>query len=112
MSDVEHEQTEDDFAVDITDIDKSGDNASDSRMPLSAKLLGVSLEPRLSLRQRRRQLIISGSIVVLAVFLIPGRSVFVGSFVSGIFLPPTPSPLTIITPWLDLFFLQGNPTWC
>src|SRR5260370_42455814 len=98
MSDVEHEQTEDDFAVDITDIDKSGDNASDSRMPLSAKLLSVSLEPRLSLRQRRRQLIISGSIVVLAVLLILGRSAFVAGFGSCIFSRPPPTPLTIKTP--------------
>src|SRR5258708_34898002 len=103
MSDVEHEQTEDDFAVDITDIDKSGDNASDSRMPLSAKLLGVSLEPRLSLRQRRRQLIISGSIVVLAVLLILGSKAFVRDFVSGLFMRPTPSPLTMRLPRLDLF---------
>src|SRR5258708_33851274 len=98
MSDVEHEQTEDDFAVDITDIDKSGDNASDSRMPLSAKLLGVSLEPRLSLRQRRRQLIISGSIVVLAVFLNLGRRASVGDLVSGIFLRPPPTPSSKIAP--------------
>src|SRR5258708_27984515 len=108
MSDVEHEQTEDDFAVDITDIDKSGDNASDSRMPLSAKLLGVSLEPRLSLRQRRRQLIISGSIVVLAVFLILGRSASVRDFLSGIFFRPTPPPLPIISPRSDLFARHGN----
>src|SRR5258708_28513182 len=111
MSDVEHEQTEDDFAVDITDIDKSGDNASDSRMPLSAKLLGVSLEPRLSLRQRRRQLIISGSIVVLAVLLILGSSASVRDLVSGIFMRPTPTPLPMIAPGSDLFYVQGNPTW-
>src|SRR5258708_17377765 len=92
MSDVEHEQTEDDFAVDITDIDKSGDNASDSRMPLPAKLPGVSLEPRSSLRQRRGQLIITGSIVVLAVLLILGSSASVGDLVGGHLILPTPTP--------------------
>lgn len=111
MSDVEHEQTEDDFAVDITDIDKSGDNASDTRMPLSAKLPDVSLEPRLSLHQRRQQLIITGGVVVLAVLLILGSSASVRDLVSSIFIRPTPTPLPMITPGSDLFYVQGNPTW-
>src|SRR5258708_6911989 len=111
MSEVEDEQTQDDFGGDITDIDKSGDNASDSGMPLSAKLPGVLLEPRLSLRQRRRQLIITGSIVVLAVLLILGSSASVRDLVSGIFIRPTPTPLPMIAPGSDLFYVQGNPTW-
>jgi hypothetical protein len=111
MSDVEHEQTEDDFAVDITDIDKSGDNASDSRMPLPAKLPGISLEPRLALHQRRRQLIITGGVVVLAVLLILGSSASVRDLVSGIFIRPTPTPLPTIAPGSDLFYVQGNPAW-
>ena len=111
MSDVEHEQTEDDFAVEITDIDKLDDNAFDTRMPLSAKLPGVSLESRLSLRQRRQQLIITGGVVVLAVLLILGSTASVRDLVSGIFIRPTPTPLPMIAPGSDLFYVQGNPAW-
>jgi hypothetical protein len=113
MGDLEHRQPQDDFTIEIADINELGETVadSDSGTPSAAQPPTAGLEPRFSPRQRRRQLIITSAIVVLAFLVILGSTASVRELVSGVFIRPAPTPVPTLAPGVDLFYVQGSPPW-
>ncbi len=113
MGDLEHRQPQDDFTIEIADINELGETVadSDSGTPSAAQPPPAGLEPRFSPRQRRRQLAITSAIVALAVLLILGSTASVRELVGGVFIRPAPTPVPTLAPGVDLFYVQGSPPW-
>jgi len=105
MADVEPEQPQDDFEIEIADIDELEAASS------SAKPLRPLLSPRFSPRQRKMQLVITSTIVVLAILLILGSTATVREFVGRALVVPTPTPVPTSELEADLFYIQANPPW-
>jgi hypothetical protein len=111
MSDVEQEQPQDDATVEITGIDGLDSVAADGKTVSSTKPLRSRLEPGVSARRHRLQLIVTAGIVVLALLVILGSTAPVRELVSGAFIRPAPTPTPTLAPGVDLFYVQGNPPW-
>jgi hypothetical protein len=113
MSDVESWQPQDDSIIEIADINELDDIAADSGSGTSssAQSSGAGLEPRFLPRQRRLQLMITTSIVVLAVLVILGSTASVRELARGVFIRPTSTPVPTLAPGADLFYVQGSPPW-
>ena len=113
MADVEPERPQDDSIIEIADINELDDIAADSgrESSSSARSSGAGLEPRFSPRQRWVQLIITTSIVVLAVLVILGSTASVRELARGVFIRPTSTPVPALAPGADLFYVQGSPPW-
>jgi len=111
MSDVEHEQPQDDATVEITGIDDLSGVAADSKTVSSTKLLRSGLEPGFAPRRHRLQLVVTAGIVVLALLVILGSTAPVRELVSGVFIRPAPTPVPTLAPGADLFYVEGNPPW-
>lgn len=105
MADVEAEQPQDDFEIEITDIDALESAASSSRPWRPSPFL------RFSRRQRSLQLTITSAIVVLAVLLILGSTAPVRELVGRSLVVPTSTPVPTPGPEADLFYIQANPPW-
>src|SRR5216684_6308835 len=80
MGDVESEQSQDDFEIETADIDELGAAANSSKPSRSSQ------QPRFPPRQRRLQLNITASIVVLAILLILGSTAPVRELVRSVFM--------------------------
>jgi hypothetical protein len=105
MGDVESEQSQDDFEVEIADLDELGRAANSSK---SARSL---LHPRFSPRQRRLQSAITSSIVVLVILIILGSSAQVRELVGSRLPGPTATPSAASGPETGLFYFQTSPSW-
>ncbi len=105
MGDGESERPQEDFEVEISDLDQVGATTGPSKPLRSVPL------PRFSPRQRRLQLAFTTGIVVLAVLIILGSTAPVRELVSGALSFPTPTPLPALVPGTDLFYIQAGPSW-
>src|SRR5260221_1211877 len=105
MGDVESEQSQDDFEVEIADLDELGTAANSSKPARSL------LRPRFSPRQRRLQLAITSSIVMLAILIILGSTAPVRELVGSIFPGPTATPSAASGSETGLFYVQASPSW-
>jgi len=105
MAGVESERPQDDFEIEITDIDELEAAGS------SLKPLRPSISLRFSPRQRRLQLTITSAIVVLAILLILGSTASVRDLVSRELIIPTLIPELTSGIGADLFYIQANPPW-
>jgi hypothetical protein len=105
MGDLESEQPQDDFEIEITDIDELEAAGS------SSKPLRLLPSPRFLPRQRRQQLAITSAIVVLAVLLILGSTASVRELVGSALIGPTPTSVPASGPGADLFYIAANPPW-
>jgi hypothetical protein len=101
MADGEFERPQEDFEVEIADLDQVGATPG-----LSKSLRSVAL-PRFSPRQRRLQLAGTTAVVVLAIMIILGSTAPVRELVGGALSGLTPTPL----PETDLFYIQAGPSW-
>ncbi len=112
MKDTEHNRSEDDFEVEVSDI-PGLDSASDGN-PISNLATWSSLltwAPRFSPRQRAFQGVITAGVVMLALLFIiggyiPARNIVALSLDS---LIPTPTPA--LAPGADLFYIQRTLSW-
>jgi hypothetical protein len=111
MGDVEDEQPRDDFEVEITDLDEPGQTGAGSNAPSSSKLLRLALKPQFLLRQRKLQLLITTSVVVMAILVIVGSVIGVRNLVPGGSAGALPTPATSSEAHNDLFYFQLNPPW-
>jgi hypothetical protein len=111
MSDVEHEQPQDDATVEITGIDGLDSVAADGKTVSSTKPLRSRLEAGVSAHRHRLQLVVTAGIVVLALLVILGSTAPVRELVSGAFIRPAPTPTPTLAPGVGLFYVQGNPPW-
>src|SRR6266516_1739141 len=105
MADVEPERPQDDFEIEITDIDALESADSSSRPWRQSPF------PRFSPHQRRLQLTITSTIVVLAVLLLLGSTAPVRELVGRALVVPTLTPVPTSGPEADLFYIQANPPW-
>src|SRR5258708_17626788 len=105
MVDVECAQSKDDFEVEIADLDELGTAAYSSKPARSL------LRPRFSPRQRRLQLAITSSIVMLAILIILGSTAPVRELVGSIFPGPTATPSAASGSETGLFYVQASPSW-
>ncbi|HJT55355.1 MAG TPA: hypothetical protein VJ761_02580 [Ktedonobacteraceae bacterium] len=116
MQDRDDEQPQDDFEVEITDLDERSPGRDQpgpygTKAAFSRESLRRALEPQFWLRHRKLQLLVTTSIVVLALVVIFGSTVSVRNLVSGtsagLALTATPAS----APLNDLFYFQLNPPW-
>lgn len=98
MGDVEHEQPQDDFEVEITDLDEPGQTGAGSK----AQFL---------LRHRKLQLLITTGVVAMAILVIVGSVIGVRNLVPGGSAGALPTPAISPGPRNDLFYFQLNPPW-
>ena len=104
MKDAESEQSQDDLDSEVTDLDEP--NAS---VPGSESSHAV-LRPRFSPR-RRWQLALTAALVILTALVILATTAPARNLVVGVFIRPTPSPTPTLVPGVDLFYVQGSPSW-
>lgn len=97
---------QDDFDVEIVDIDEKLVRAPTSRMSPKRS----SLAPRFSLQQRRKQVFITASVVVLLLLVFAGSYAPTRTFVLNNVFPP-PTPTVPLLPGADLFYVSANPPW-
>src|SRR5947209_1257434 len=132
MRDAESEQPDDEFEIHIIDLDDPASDDANNRpsAPLpslprwlvlprhisrttagtlsSGEVIVPTIRRRLP-RQRKFQLAITTSLVVLTVLLILVSTPSVRNLAADVFLGPTPTiPLA---PETDLFYIEANPPW-
>lgn len=103
MGDVESEQSQIEFEISNIDEPKVADNLS--------KPIRSSSRPRFSPRQRRLQLTITSAIVVLAVIFLLVSTAPVRELARNVWFPSPPTPTPTLFPGVDLFYIQGTPSW-
>lgn len=101
MADSEFERPQEDFEVEVADLDQLGATPGPSK-----SLRSVAL-PRFAPRQRRLQLAGTTAAVVLTIVIILGSTAPVRELVGGALSGLTPPPL----PGTDLFYIQAGPSW-
>lgn len=106
MKDVGSEQSQDEFPVEITDLDKPGTAAH--RSPHTA-----SRARFVSRRYRLPVTVVTVSMVVLAILLILGTATPVRELVGSLLVrhTSTPTPVLPLFPGEDLFYVQAEPSW-
>ncbi len=106
MSDGELEHSHEGDDIQIIDLDALQQDGTPS-VPVSSSLQ----DPRFTPRQRKLQLFITTSLVVLVLLVIIGNIVSIPGFVTRVLFGPTPAPTATLVPGADLFYVQGDPTW-
>lgn len=104
MKDAESEQSQGDLDIEVTDIDEPG-----AAVPVSESSHAVH-RPRFS-PHRRWQLALTAALVILTVLVILATTAPARKLVVGVFIRPTPGPTPTLVPGVDLFYVQGSPSW-
>ncbi len=110
MGDVESEQPQEDFEVEIVDLDELA-SAPDSSNSSNKRLLRPSQPVRFLARRRGLQLGVTTSVVVLVVLMILASMAPVREVVGSIFTGPTPTPSPAPGLQNDLFYFKTSPSW-
>ncbi len=110
MGDVESEQSQDGFEVEIVDLDELA-STPDSSDSSNKRLLRRSQPLRFLARRRGLQLGITTSVVVLVVLMILASTAPVGEVVGSIFTGPIPTPSPAPGLQTDLFYFKASPSW-
>lgn len=105
MEDAGLEQSQDDFEVEISDLDKPDNTAGSSQPGRRGPLW------RLLPRRRRVQLIVINGLLILVMIIILASTAPVRGLVGGVFFGPTPTPTPTLAPDADLFYVRGDPSW-
>src|SRR5215469_17773207 len=111
MGDVEHELPQDDFKVEITDLDEPGQTDDGSKANASLKPFVLRLKPQFLLRHRKLQLLITTSVVMMAILVIVGSVMGVRNLLPGGSAGSLATPALSPEPHNDLFYFQLNPPW-
>src|SRR6266571_2563341 len=104
MKDAGSDQSQDDFAVEITDLDKPQTAAH--RLPRASSRVRF-----ISRRHRLPVIVVTSAIVVLALLLILETATPVRELVGTLFARHTPTPIPTLFPGEDLFYIQAEPSW-
>jgi len=110
MGDVESEQSQDGFEVEIVDLDELA-STPDSSNSSNKRLLRPSQPLRFLARRRGLQLGVTTSVVVLVVLMILASTAPVREVVGSIFTGPTPTPSPAPGLQNDLFYFKASPSW-
>jgi hypothetical protein len=101
-SDLNNQQN--DQEIEIVDIDNE---------PISNKRIPTLPQPLLSLvpRQRRIQVVVTVSLIVLVLLALLGSNISVRSKLIQAVVPPPPTPTAPIPPGTDTFYISGDMGW-
>lgn len=104
---------DDDIELQDLPADGDGSNSGQEELPITSIRKRVSLRPRYSLRQRRRQAILTGSIVLVALLVILGSSLPIRNLVVARLQhpAPVPDPASTLPSGPDYFYFQTLPSW-
>jgi hypothetical protein len=105
MGDSKPEHPQEDFEIEIEDLDKPGTTTR------STKLLRPVPLPRFSPCLRKVQLVVTALIVMLAILLILVSTAPIRELIGGIATGPTPTPAPTLAPGVDLFYILADPAW-
>ena len=111
MRDAENEQPQDDFEIEITDLDAQDQTTAGSKPASSPKRFIQSLNYQFLLRHRGLQLLITTGIVALAILVILGSTAGIRTLISSGAGSALSTPATPSRPHNDLFYFQLNPPW-
>ncbi|HEX6481508.1 MAG TPA: hypothetical protein VF043_21925 [Ktedonobacteraceae bacterium] len=111
MRDAENDQPQDDFEIEITNLDAQDQTIAGNKATSSPKPFIQSLNYQFLLRHRGLQLLITSGVVALAMLVILGSTAGIRSLLSGGTESPLPTPATSSRPRNDLFYFQLNPPW-
>jgi hypothetical protein len=115
MSDTEPDQTQDDEEVEIIDLDDVGARFiwfHDSTILLPAlPHLPLTRWSRLNLKQRVLRLAVTVGFVALALLIMLGNIAPVRTTAQGLFFRPTPTPVPVLVPGSDFFYIDASPSW-
>lgn len=106
MENAESEQPRDDFDVKITNLVDLDTDATHPSVPSHP-----SSQLRFFPRHHRLPLAIIVALVILAVLIILTTAAPVRNLMVGVFIQPTPTPTPTLVPGVDLFYVQGDPSW-
>jgi len=104
MKEEQQDNNQNDQDIEIVDIDDG---------PVSNKKIPSLPQPLLSLvpRQRRRQVIVTVSLVVLVLIVLISSNVSIRNKLVQAVVPPTPTPIAPITLGTDNFYASGDVGW-
>jgi hypothetical protein len=111
MGDGEDEQFQDDFEVEITDLDEPDHNAANNRASSRPKPLNLPFKPQFLRRHRKMQLLIVTSIIALVILVILASTTGIRDLVFGGSAGSLSTSTTSSQPHDDLFYFQLNPPW-
>jgi hypothetical protein len=111
MRDVENDQPQDDFEIEITDLDAQDQTTAGNKVNSNLKPFIQPFNYQFLLRHRRLQLLITSGIVALAILVILGSTTSIRTLLSGGTGSPLPTAATSSRPLNDLFYFQLNPPW-
>lgn len=107
MHEAEHEQTQDDSHVVITNIPELENNAQDKAVSFPP-LLRLPFRRQLSPRQRALQLTVISSVLVTLLVIVGSSAAVRNTIALNIF---GPTPTATLFPGVDLFYIQRSPSW-
>ena len=105
MGDIESEQPQHDFEVQVSDLDELDTAINPSQPPHLLR------KPVFSPRKRRLYLILLNGLMILAVVLILASTTSMRNLVGSIFIHPPASPTATLVPGTNLFYVQASPPW-
>src|SRR5579875_1801421 len=111
MNDQQDQYPQDDFEVEIIDLDEQPQANVGTKASTDRNFLHLSQKAQLLLRYRRFQFLLTTSVIVLAILVILGSNAAVRSLLTGGAASPLPVPVPTSGPQNDLFYFQLNPPW-
>ena len=103
----ESEDPQDEFIVEISNLDDSDAETPASRAELYTKTYQLFHTPRLTTRQRLLQLSATAAIILVVLVTLVGTYSPARNVIVGTFYHPTPT----LPPGADLFYVETNPPW-
>ena len=111
----------DDFAFEITDRDEENeldveivdlaDEDTSEQIIMAPLATYTRRTPRFTLRQRRIQLLVTVSVVILLLFVLLGSYTPARNRLAQTFIPPAPTSTVKAGSDVALFYFDANPTW-
>ncbi len=105
---IAHLDEEDELDVEIVDL-ADGDEFKQDFVPSLTKL--VRRTPRFTSRQRRKQLLVTVSIVSLLLCVLLGSYAPMRNRLAQTLIPSAPTSTAKVGPSIELFYFDANPTW-
>jgi hypothetical protein len=103
----ESEDPQEEFVVEISNLDDMYAETPASRTKQRAKTYQLFHTPRLTARQRLLQLSATAAIILVVLVTLVGTYAPARSVIVGTFYHPTPT----LPPGADLFYVETNPPW-
>lgn len=108
MADRDDAFSQDDFEIEITDLDQDFPTQQPSRTPVLPRPMWTL---SLARRQRVAQLMLAVSVIVLSVLMVLGNFPSARNVTVSMFFPSTPTLTPTLISGVDLFYFDASPSW-